>query len=82
MNRMRLLKNLGKHWNTAVLIAATMMSASAIADTREGGYGTGSGMMGGYGTGWMGGHGGGWVLILLIAVVSGLVGWLIAKNRK
>jgi hypothetical protein len=24
----------------------------------------------------------GWVMILLVAVVSGLVGWLIAKNRK
>lgn len=74
MNRM----NLRKHWSAAVLIAAAMMSASAVADTREGGYG----MMDGYDTGWMGGHCGGWVLILLIAVVSGLVGWLIAKNRK
>ncbi len=78
MNRM----SLRKHVNAAVVIAATIMSASALADTQQGGYGMGSGMMGGYGTGWMGGHGGGWVLILLIAVVAGLVGWIIAQKRK
>jgi hypothetical protein len=78
MKRMNLRKNL----NTAVLIAGTIMAASALADTQEGGSGMGSGMMGGYGTGWMGGYGGIWVPILLVAVVAGLVVWIIAKKGK
>ena len=78
MKRMNLRKNL----NTAVLIVGTMMAASALADTWEGGSGMGSGMMGGYGTGWMGGYGGIWVPILLVAVVAGLVGWIVAQKSK
>jgi hypothetical protein len=78
MKRMNLRKNL----NAAALIAGTIMAASALADTQEGGSGMGSGMMGGYGTGWMGGYGGIWVPILLVAVVAGLVGWIVAQKRK
>jgi membrane protease YdiL (CAAX protease family) len=79
MKRMNLRKNL----NAAVLIAGTITAASALADTQEGGSGMGSGMMGGYGTGWMGGgYGGIWVPILLVAVVAGLVGWIVAKKGK
>jgi membrane protease YdiL (CAAX protease family) len=75
--------NLRKHLNTAVLIAGTIMAASALADTQQGGSGMGSGMMGGNGTGWMGGgYGGIWVPILLVAVVAGLVGWILAQKRK
>lgn len=75
MKRMNLRKNL----NTAVLIAGTIVAASALADTQAGG----SGMMGGYGAGWMGGgYGGIWVPILLVAVVAGLVGWIVAKKGK
>ena len=87
MKRMKLRKNL----NAAVLIAGTIMAASALADTQDGGSGMGSGMMGGYGTGMMGGYGTGWmgggyggiwVPILLVAVVAGLVGWIVAKKGK
>lgn len=77
MKRMNLRKNL----NAAVLIAGTIMATSALADT-EGSSGMGSGMMGGYGTGWMGGYGGIWVPILLVAVIVGLVVWIVAKKGK
>ena len=71
--------NLRKNLNPAVLMAGTIMAASALAATQDGG----SGMMGGYGTGWMGGgYGGIWVPILLVAVVAGLVGWIVAKKGK
>jgi hypothetical protein len=76
MKRMNLRKNL----NTIVLIAGTIMAASALADTQQGGDGTG--MMSGYDTGWIGGYGGIWVPILLVAVVAGLVGWIVAKTGK
>jgi len=84
MKRMKLRKNL----NAAVLIVGTIMAASALADTQEGGSGmmggngTGTGMMGGNGTGWMGGYGGIWVPILLVAVVAGIAGWIVARKRK
>ena len=84
MKRMNLRKNL----NAAVLIAGTIMAASALADTQQGGDGTGmmsgdgTGMMSGDGTGWMGGYGGIWVPILLVAVVAGLVGWIVAQKSK
>ena len=62
-------------------IAAAPFVGSTVAHA-QGGYGMGAGMMGGYGE-WMGGgHGGIWLLVLLVAVVAGLVGWLIAKKRK
>lgn len=78
MKRMSLRKSL----SAAVLITGTIMAASVLAGTQEGGSGTGTGMMGGYGTGWMGGYGGIWVLILLVAAVAGLVGWIVAQKRK
>lgn len=74
--------NLRNNLNAAVLIVGTMMTANVHADTHEGGYGMGSGMMGGHGTGWMGGYGGIWVTVLLVAVVAGLVGWIIGQKRK
>jgi hypothetical protein len=74
MKRMNLRKNL----NTAVWIAGTIMATSALADTQEGG----PGMMGGSGTGWMGGYGGIWVPILVVAIVAGLVVWIVAKKGK
>ncbi|MCP8688252.1 hypothetical protein [Marinobacterium sedimentorum] len=64
--------------NAAVLVAGTIMAAGAQAYTHEGGFH----MMDDYGSGWMGGHGGVWVMILLVAVVAGLVGWIIGKKRK
>tara|TARA_R110002074_G_scaffold170006_1_gene332217 strand:+ start:53656 stop:53967 length:312 start_codon:yes stop_codon:yes gene_type:complete len=78
MKRMNLRKNL----NAAVWIGGTIMAANALADTQQGGSGTG--MMGGSdtGTGMMGGYGGMWVPILIVAVVAGLVGWIIAQKRK
>ena len=78
MKRMSLRKNL----NPAVLIGGTIVAASALADMQQGGSGMGSGMMGGYGIGWMGGYGGIWLLILLVAVVAGLAGWVVAQKRK
>jgi len=71
--------SLRKNLSTTVLLAGTIMAASALADTHEGG----SGMMGSYSTIWMGGgYGGIWVPILLVAVVAGLVGWVVAQKRK
>jgi uncharacterized membrane protein len=88
MKRMNLRKNL----NAAALIGGTIVAASALADTQQGGsgYGMGSGMMGGNESGWMGsygwgsmgGYGGIWLPILLVAVIVGLVVWIIAKKRK
>lgn len=80
--------NLRKNLNAAVLIAGMIMAASTLADTQQGGSGfgmmngEGTGMMSGYGTGWMGGYGGIWVPILLVAVIAGLVGWIVAQKRK
>ncbi len=72
--------NLRKHLNAAIWIGGIFLTASALADTQQGG--SGSGMMDGYGTGWMGGYGGIWMPILLVAVVAGLVGWIIAQKKK
>ena len=74
--------NLRKTLNSAVLIGGPIVATSALAQS-QGGYGMGSGMMGGYGAGWMGGgYGGIWVPILLVAVVAGLVAWIVAQKRK
>jgi len=78
MTRMKLRKNLGKHINAALLIVGMIISAGALADTRQVGFG----MMGGYGTGWMGGYGGSWVPILLIVIIAGIVGWLVGQKGK
>lgn len=71
--------NLRKHLNAAVWIGGMIVTASALADTQQGG--DGAGMMSSYGTGWMGGYGGIWVPILLVAVVAGLVGWIVAHKE-
>ena len=75
MKQMRLRKTL----SAAVLIGGPIVASSALAQS-QGGYGMGPGMMGGYG--WMGGYGGMWLPILLVAVVAGLVGWIIGQKRK
>ena len=71
--------DLRKTLSAAVLIGGPIVATSALAQS-QGGYG----MMGGYGAGWMGGggYGGIWLLVLLVAVVAGLVGWIIAQKRK
>ena len=75
MKQMRLRKTL----SAAVLIGGPIVASSALAQS-QGGYGMGPGMMGGYG--WMGGYGGMWLPILVVAVVAGLVGWIIGQKRK
>ena len=75
MKQMRLRKTL----SAAVLIGGPIVASSALAQS-QGGYGMGTGMMGGYG--WMGGYGGMWLPILVVAVVAGLVGWIIGQKRK
>ena len=75
MKQMQLRKTL----SAAVLIGGPIVASSALAQS-QGGYGMGTGMMGGYG--WMGGYGGMWLPILLVAVVAGLVGWIIGQKRK
>ena len=74
--------NLSKTLNAAVLTGATIVATSALADQQQGGYGMGSGRMGGDGFGWMGGYGGIWVPILLVIVVAALVAWVITQKRK
>jgi hypothetical protein len=67
-------------FGTAILAGGPLAASSALA---QGGYGMGTGMMGGYGAGWMGGgYGGIWLLVLLVAVIVGLVAWIIAKKSK
>ncbi len=73
--------NLRKTLSAAVLIGGPIVASSALAQS-QGGYGMGPGMMGGYGAGWMGGYGGIWVPILVVAVVAGIVAWIIAQKRK
>jgi hypothetical protein len=65
--------NLHKSLKAAVCIGGTILSACALADTPQGG----SGMMDGYGTGWMREYGG-----ILVIVVAGLVGWILAEKEK
>ncbi len=67
--------NLRNTLTAALLIGGPILATSALAQS-QGGYGMGSGMMGGYGTGWMGGYGGMWMPILVVAVVAGLVAWM------
>ena len=63
---------------TAALLASGVLSAQG--GTMMNGTGSGSGWMGGY-TG-MGGYGGILVPILLIAVVVGLVVWVVNRTSK
>ena len=37
---------------------------------------------GGWGSGWMGGYGGPWIPILLVALVAGVVAWIVANKGK
>lgn len=64
-----------------VTVSTGVLTLAACTGAANPQGGTGGGMMGGgYGNGWMGGHAGSWMLILLV-VVAGLVGWLIARGR-
>jgi hypothetical protein len=79
--------SLRKTSSAALLMGGSVAATSALADAPQGGYGSGSGMghgmMGGYGADWMGGgYGGLWLPILLVAVIAGLMGWIVARNRK
>ena len=60
---------------TAILLTAVGAASAQNGTMMNGGSG---GMWGG---GWMGGYGGFWVPILL-AVVVGLVGWIVMQKRK
>jgi hypothetical protein len=73
--------NFPRTFGAAILAGGPLAATSALA---QGGYGMGAGMMGGYGAGWMGGggYGGIWLLVLLVAVIVGLVAWIIAKKGK
>jgi hypothetical protein len=82
MKRITLRKTL----NAAVLLGATIVATTALAQPSQGGngpgYGMGPGMMGGYGAGWMGGYGGIWLPILLVIVIAGLVAWFVKNKGK
>jgi len=69
--------NLEKTLSTVLGIAGPLAAASALSQP-QGSYG----MMHDYGGSWMGGYGGGWVLILLVAVIAGLVGWIVGHKSK
>ena len=72
--------------NAAALAGGSILAASAWAQPSQGGYGQGGYAMGpgmmGHGFGWMGGYGGIWALILLVAVVVGVVVWVVAQKKK
>lgn len=71
--------NLKTTLSAALLICGPIVAASAVAQS-QGGYGTGSGMMG---SGWMGGgYGGIWGLILIVALVAGVVAWVVTQKKK
>ncbi|MBI5860788.1 MAG: hypothetical protein HZB64_01175 [Rhodocyclales bacterium] len=74
--------NLRKTLSAAVLTGGTIVATSALAETPQGAYGPGSGMMGGYGFGWMGGYGGMWLPILVVIAVAGFVAWTVSQKRK
>ena len=76
MKRMNRLKT----YSAAVFSGSPLVASSALAQSQSG-SGMGPGMMNA--TGWMGGgYGGIWLLVLLVAVVAGLVGWIIGKKKK
>lgn len=72
--------------NAAVLIGATIVGNTVLAQPSQSGngpgYGMGPGMMDGYGAGWMGGYGGIWLPFLLVIVVAGLVAWIVKSKGK
>lgn len=60
----------------AVLSASALLLASGTALAQNGNMMNG----GTWGGGWMGGYGGMWVPILLVAVVVGLVVWVVKRK--
>lgn len=66
--------------NAAALTGGSILVANAWAQPSQEGYGMGPGMMG-HGFGWMGGYGI-WPLILLVAIVVGVVVWVVAQRKK
>lgn len=66
--------NLKRTLSTALLIGGPILATSASAQS-QGGYGMGSGMMGG-------GYGGFLLPVLLVVVVAGLVAWIVAQKKK
>jgi uncharacterized membrane protein len=78
--------NLRKTLSAVALIGAPIVTAIALADTPQGGYGPGNGMgpgmMNGYGYGWMGGYGGIWLPILVVIAVAALVVWVVNQKKK
>ena len=86
MNRLNFRKTLFG----SALIGGIIAATRALADGPQGGYGPGSGMMGGSGSGWMGGYGSGWMggyggiglPILVVIVVAGLVAWIVSQKKK
>ena len=76
--------NLSKILSAAASIGGSIVATSVLAQA-QGGYGPGpGGMMGGYGAGWMGGYGFGgmWLPVLVVAVVAGVVAWVVTQKRK
>lgn len=71
-----------KALNAAALLGGLLSATSVLAQAAQGGYGPGSGMMGGNGPGWMGGYGGIGLPILVVIVVAGLVAWIVSQKRK
>lgn len=63
---------------TAMTVGSASMLASGVSFAQNGSMMNGGGMWGG---GWMGGYGGYWGPILL-AVVVGVVVWVVAQKRK
>lgn len=75
---------------TMVSTGGLTLAACTRANTTQGGPGSGmmgggqgNGRMGGYGNGWMGGgYGGPWMMVLVVAVIVGLVVWIVARGRN
>ncbi|MEO8479726.1 MAG: hypothetical protein ABI542_08850 [Gemmatimonadota bacterium] len=71
-----------KHIGIQRIFGACALSLAGCSNAATPQGGPGGGMMGGgYGRGWMGGYGWPWMLILLV-VIAGLVGWIIARGRN
>lgn len=74
--------NLRKTLSATVLTGGTIVTTSVLAETPQGAYGPGSGMMGGYSFGWMGGYGGMWLPTLVVIAVAGFVAWIVSQKKK
>lgn len=76
------LVNFRKAWNTCLLLVGSISAEAALAQSQGAygnGYSMGPGMMSGYG---FGDYGGIWVPIVLVALVAGIVAWIVAKKTK